>query len=87
MNDYLKYGLSTDDDYESELPDTLRQEDLEKLLKELNNKNNKQDDGSKCKICTDWFQYAEPNQEDGTFICRSCKLNPYRGCFSSSDDY
>lgn len=84
MNDYLKYGLSTDDDYEEEIvPDTLKQEDLEKLLKKIDKKN----DGSKCKICTDWFQYAEPNQEDGTFICRDCKLNPYRGCFSSSDDF
>jgi len=35
-------------------------------------------DGTKCVKCQDFFTMAAPNQLDGTFLCRSCKLNPYR---------
>lgn len=35
-------------------------------------------DGIACKICKEFFPYAEGNQEDGTLICYSCRQNPYR---------
>lgn len=35
-------------------------------------------DGMNCSNCKDFYQMAEPNQEDGTLICYSCKQNPYR---------
>lgn len=30
-------------------------------------------DGLDCKKCTDFYQFAEPNQEDGTLICFKCR--------------
>jgi hypothetical protein len=35
-------------------------------------------DGMRCSNCEEFYQMAEPNQEDGTLICYSCRLNPYR---------
>lgn len=35
-------------------------------------------DGLFCSKCSEFFQMAEPNQEDGTLICYSCRINPYR---------
>lgn len=35
-------------------------------------------DGMACKICHEFYSYAEPNQKDGTLICFSCRGNPYR---------
>lgn len=35
-------------------------------------------DGCICVKCKDFYYWAEPNQEDGTLICWSCKENPYR---------
>jgi len=35
-------------------------------------------DGMKCCQCHEFFIMAEPNQEDGTLICYSCRFNPYR---------
>ena len=35
-------------------------------------------DGCFCANCHEFFQMAEPNQEDGTLICWSCRQNPYR---------
>jgi hypothetical protein len=29
--------------------------------------------GCNCTNCKDFFQYAEPNQEDGTFKCWGCR--------------
>lgn len=29
--------------------------------------------GCLCKKCNDFNEYAEPNQEDGTFICYGCR--------------
>ena len=37
-----------------------------------NVKNKKYPDGMFCKTCKIWYQFAEPNQEDGTLICLSC---------------
>jgi hypothetical protein len=28
--------------------------------------------------CNEYFQWAGPNQEDGTFICGPCRENPWR---------
>jgi hypothetical protein len=33
----------------------------------------KDSDGCSCKICKELYPYAEPNQEDGTLICWSCR--------------
>jgi len=35
-------------------------------------------DGMCCARCKDFFSMAEPNQENGTMICYSCRANPYR---------
>jgi hypothetical protein len=34
--------------------------------------------GASCKKCQIYSEYAEPNQDDGTLICYSCRANPYR---------
>lgn len=34
-------------------------------------------DGMFCRKCQVWYQYAEPNQEDGSLLCYSCRNNPY----------
>jgi hypothetical protein len=31
-------------------------------------------DGCTCKKCKEYYQYAEPNQEDGTLICYGCRM-------------
>ncbi len=43
----------------------------------LNVKNRKLPDGMYCRNCRTWYQFAEPNQVDGTLICYSCRNNPY----------
>lgn len=30
-------------------------------------------DGCFCKRCKEWSEFSEPNQEDGTFVCYSCR--------------
>jgi hypothetical protein len=36
-------------------------------------KKKKDSAGCFCKKCKDFFEYAEPNQEDGTLVCWSCR--------------
>ncbi len=44
-------------------------------------------DGAQCLKCKDYFYLAEANQPDGeTFICRACKLNPWRNSPIDPDD-
>lgn len=43
----------------------------------LNVKNKKFPDGMFCRKCQIWYQYAEPNQADGTLLCYSCRSNPF----------
>lgn len=35
-------------------------------------------DGCACSVCKDFYYQAEPNQENGTMICWSCRNDPYR---------
>lgn len=35
-------------------------------------------DGMLCTKCNSFYEFAEPNQEDGSLICYSCRNNPYR---------
>lgn len=35
-------------------------------------------EGMNCANCGEYHRWAEPNQEDGTLICYSCRFNPYR---------
>lgn len=35
-------------------------------------------DGCKCAKCGEFYHMAQPNQDDGTLICWSCRANPYR---------
>lgn len=35
-------------------------------------------DGCACMRCEEFFQYAIPNQEDGTMICWQCRFNRFR---------
>lgn len=37
-------------------------------VKKIKNK-----DGCSCRKCKEFFPYAEPNQEDGTLVCWSCR--------------
>jgi hypothetical protein len=41
-------------------------------------------DGTVCVGCKKFYPYAEPNQDDNTLICYSCRDNPYR--FSAKKD-
>lgn len=34
-------------------------------------------DGMFCRKCQLFYQFAEPNQEDGTLLCYSCRQCPY----------
>ena len=34
-------------------------------------------DGMPCKLCKELFAYAEPNRDDGTLICYSCRQSRY----------
>lgn len=44
-------------------------------------------EGIFCNKCKDFFHWAEANQPDGkTFICRDCKLNPWRSSPIYPDD-
>lgn len=36
-------------------------------------------DGMFCRKCQSFYQFAEPNQPDGTLLCYSCRSNPYGG--------
>ena len=38
-------------------------------------RNRRQPDGMHCQNCLNFYQFAEPNQSDGTLICYSC-LHP-----------
>jgi hypothetical protein len=31
-------------------------------------------DGCTCRKCKEYYQYAEPNQDDGTLICYGCRM-------------
>ena len=42
----------------------------------LNVKNKRYPDGLFCHKCHNWYQYAEPNQPDGTLLCYSCRTSP-----------
>jgi len=45
----------------------------------LENKRKRQSpDGMKCIKCQTFYEFAEPNQLDGTLLCYSCRSNPYR---------
>jgi hypothetical protein len=35
-------------------------------------------DGMMCLNCQEFCQYAQSNQEDGSFICYQCRFNPWR---------
>lgn len=34
-------------------------------------------DGLNCKRCQEYFAMSESNNDDGSFTCRSCRLNPW----------
>jgi len=36
------------------------------------------EDGMFCKNCEEFYDKAEPNQEDDSLICYLCRFNPYR---------
>lgn len=49
--------------------------DLEKFLEQK--KKRSLADGMYCKICKQFYDFAEPNQSDGSLICYTCRENPY----------
>lgn len=51
---------------------------LDRLEEHFNNINRPTyPDGMFCRKCQTFYKYAEPNQDDGTLLCFSCKSNPY----------
>jgi len=44
----------------------------------INRRRRRGPDGLICQKCKDFFEFAEPNQEDGSLICYSCRKDPYR---------
>lgn len=51
---------------------------LDRLELYVNNiKNKTYPDGMFCRKCQVFYNYAEPNQSDGTLLCYSCRNNPY----------
>jgi len=36
-------------------------------------------DGMTCSSCLQYYDYAAPNQPDGTLVCFSCRAYPYYG--------
>ena len=56
--------------------------DLASLVDQLENfldsrRKNQHLDGMYCANCGNFHEYAEPNQEDGSMVCYSCRNNPY----------
>lgn len=43
-----------------------------------NKRKRKFPDGMVCKKCQGFFEFAEPNQSDGSLLCYTCRTNPYR---------
>jgi hypothetical protein len=43
-----------------------------------NKRNRRTPDGMKCQKCQTFYDFAEPNQPDGSLLCYSCRSNPYR---------
>lgn len=35
-------------------------------------------DGMTCKKCQAFYEFAEPNQDDGSMICYTCRHSPYK---------
>lgn len=50
---------------------TIGATEAEPAEKATDKKQNK--DGCNCKKCKEFYPYAEPNQDDGTLICYSCR--------------
>jgi hypothetical protein len=50
---------------------TIGPAEAEAAEKATDKKQNK--DGCNCKKCKELYEYAEPNQSDGSFICYSCR--------------
>jgi hypothetical protein len=50
---------------------------LELLLINKRQRKDKDVGGCFCKKCKDFFEYAEPNQEDCSLICYACRHKPY----------
>ena len=48
---------------------------LEKFLDTQGHR--KSPDGMFCRLCQSFYDFAEPNQDDGTLLCYSCRQNPY----------
>lgn len=42
-----------------------------------NKRKRKYPDGMVCKKCEAFFEFAEPNQTDGSLVCYTCRTNPY----------
>ena len=34
-------------------------------------------DGMKCQKCKNFYEFAEPNQPDGSLLCYSCRNSPF----------
>jgi hypothetical protein len=43
-----------------------------------NKRKRKFPDGMICRKCQAFYDFAEPNQSDGSMVCYTCRTNPYR---------
>ena len=48
---------------------------IENAIKEIDEKEKVKSNGCFCAKCKEFFPYAEPNMEDGTLICYSCRMD------------
>lgn len=51
---------------------------IENICEVVKNNIDYHNDGCFCKVCTNWYQLAVPNQPDGTLVCWSCRQYPMR---------
>jgi hypothetical protein len=80
INPFWQYSV---EDQEDECEEQCQSKDA--LKSEAKAKSNF--DGAQCFKCKDYFYLAEANQPDGeTFVCRACKLNPWRSSPINPDD-
>lgn len=61
---YTAYGLKT--------TDTSKEQEN---TKNSSLRSDSKEDGCVCVKCREFFPYAEPNMEDGTLVCYSCRMD------------
>lgn len=66
---HVAHSFNIDNKYINGLTIYIGSNYIARVLKILN--------GCLCKKCDEFFEWAEPNQEDGTMICWRCRMYPF----------